>query len=178
MNDLYSLIHILKRIKRRGWLDRNLEADSIAEHVFGAMIIGWYLAQLEKVDSNKVVTMILVHDLVMAEMEDLTPSSGKYQEKLSLEEEAKRKVANRLPENLANEYIAMFDEFNAQETEESYAAKDAVKLETLYQGGSFEKETGRKDILDEFLVTYSDVFKTKTGRKLFEEIKDKHIDRL
>ena len=174
MNDLYSLIHILKNIQRKGWVERGLDADSMAEHAFGAMMIGWYLAEIEKVDANKVVVMILIHDLVMAEMEDITPSSEKYKDRQALEEEAKQKVADRLPKELGNDYLALFDEFLGQETRESHAAKDAVKLETLYQGLSFEQETGRKDILDEFLITYSDIFKTATGKQMFEEIQQKH----
>jgi putative hydrolases of HD superfamily len=174
MNDLYSLIHVLKGMQRKGWVDRGLNADSIAEHAFGAMVIGLYLAQQEKVDSHKVVEMLLMHDLVMAEMEDVTPSSGKYQDKRTLEEQAKQRVVDKLPEGIREEYLSLFDEFNAQETPEAHVAKDADKLETLYQGLSYEQETGRTDILDEFLITYSDIFKTETGKKMFEEIKQKH----
>ncbi len=172
-----SLIFRLKQSKRKGWLDRGLKADSIAEHTYGAMLLGWLISSEEKADVNKVVQMLLVHDLVMAKMTDVTPSGGNYEDKREIEEKAKRVISGLLPINLRKTYIQLFDEFSAQKTLDSKVAREADKLETLFQGEAFEMETGRSDILDEFLKTYQTIFTTKSGKDLYEEIALRHNTR-
>lgn len=177
MRNFYGLVNKLKFLKRQGWLDRNLEADSIGAHVYGAMAIGWFLAEKEKADKNKVVQMLLVHDLVMAKIEDVTPASGKYQDKRELEDQAAKSILETLPEELRGEYHSLFEEFTAQKTKEAMLAREADKLETLFQGEAYEQEPGRKDILDEFLITYEPVFKTVSGIAIFKEIESRHEER-
>ena len=175
--DFYSIVQSLKFTPRQGWVNRSLEKDSIAAHTYGAMTLGWLIADKEGVDGNKVVEMLLVHDFVMAKMEDVTPSSGKYTQKKDLEKKAKELVGQTLPESLKTRYTTLFDEFQAQETKEAKVAREADKLETLLQGEAYEEKTGKSDILDEFLQTYESVFQTDTGKSIFEELKTRHKER-
>lgn len=177
LKDLYSVIRQLKLSKRKGWVERKLDADSIAEHTFGAIIIGWYIAESEGVDIDRVIRILVVHDLVMAKMKDVTPKSGGYDQKREMEEKAKHKLAEVLPGNLKPEYLKLFEEYNKGISKEAVVAREADKLETLFQGITFEEETNRNDVIDEEFfnsyskTNYSIYFKTKTGKKLFEEIK-------
>lgn len=177
VKDIYSIINKLKFLKRKGWVDRSLDADSIAAHAYGAMVLGWLIADKEGADKSKVLEMLLIHDLVMAETEDVTPSSGKYSQKKDLEKEAKELVGQVLPGDLKNQYGILFDEFQAQKSSEAKVALEADKLETLMQGEIYETETGKNDILDEFLETYVSVFQTETGKNIFEEVKARHEER-
>ncbi len=177
VKDIYSIINKLKFLKRKGWVDRSLDADSIAAHAYGAMVLGWLIADKEGVDKDKVLEMLLVHDLVMAEIEDVTPSSGKYAQKRNLEKGARELVTQALPEGLRDRYVALFDEFRAQESLEAKTACEADKLETLMQGEIYEEKTGKSDILDEFLQTYESVFQTDMGKSIFEELKTRHEER-
>jgi putative hydrolase of HD superfamily len=177
IKDAYSLITSLKNTRRKGWLNRGLNSDSIAEHTYGVIVVGWYMANKEGVDVNRVIEMLLVHDLVMAKMEDVTPSTGKYDKKRDMEEEAKTLVANQIPEELKEKYLDLFGEYNENQTKEAVVAREADKIETLLQGEVFELETGKKDVLDELLVVYEKVFKTSTGKRIYEEIKNRHEER-
>lgn len=177
IRDLHSLVLRLKKAQRRGWTERNLDADSIADHSYGVIVIGWYLATKEKVDVGRVIEMLLVHDLVMAKMEDVTPSTGKYDEKRDMEEKAKHLVAEEIPEELRDKYLELFGEFNEGKTKEAIIAREADKLETLLQGEEYEKSTKRNDILDEPIAGYDKYFKTQTGRKIYEKIKKRHQER-
>lgn len=94
------MISTLKKTKRQGWIARGLDADTIASHIYGAMSVGFYLAEEEKVNVEKVVQMLLVHDWVMSKIEDVTPQSGKYDKKRQMEEEAKEVVKALIPEIL------------------------------------------------------------------------------
>lgn len=175
--DFYTTLNRLKFLQRQGWKDRGLNADTIASHTYSAIVIGWVLAHQAGVKVDKVIEMLTVHDLVMAKMEDVTPNSGKYDQKRNLEEEAKSKIAKLLPKNIQKKYLDLFDEFNAQETPEAKIAKQADKLETLLQGEAYEIETSDTTILDEFLETYKNAFTTKLGKQIFQQIKNRHLER-
>lgn len=171
IDDLYSIIRQLKLAKRKGWEERKLKADSIAEHTYGAVVVGWYIADIEGADTDKVIKMLVVHDLVMAEIKDVTPRSREYDQKGEMENEAKNIIAQVMSEKMRMGYIELFNEFNEGKTKESIVAREADKIETLLQGKAFEEETGRNDIVDgEFFSNYSKYIKTETGKKLFEEI--------
>lgn len=177
IRDLHSLVITLKKAQRRGWVERDLDADSIADHSYGVIVIGWYLATEEKVDIGKVIEMLLVHDIVMAEMEDVTPSTGKYDQKRDMEAKAKHVVASKVPESLQEKYLELFNEFNERKTPEAIVAKEADKLETLLQGEAYEEETGRANIIDNPLAGYEKYFETETGIRIFNEIKERHGER-
>src|SRR3989304_6384624 len=108
LKNFYSLVNKLKQTKRQGWLDRGLKADTIASHNYGVNVIAWVLASEEKVDISKVLEMTVIHDLVMAKMEDVTPSSGKYLNKRDLEKAAKVEVAKLLSSPLNSRYLELF----------------------------------------------------------------------
>lgn len=175
--EFYSIVRKLKTTKRQGWIDRKLNADSISDHAYGAMSIGWKLSEMEHVSGKKVVEMLLVHDWIMSSIPDVTPKSGRYTEKDSLEENAKTNIVNALGNTLGKRYLELFGEFKRQDTREAKVAREADKLDTLLQADTYEQETGRNDILDEFLETYSTTFTSISGKSLFEEIKQRHQSR-
>ena len=178
ISDLHSLVLLLKKARRQGWVERNLEADSIADHSYGAIVIGWYLATQEKVDVGKVIKILLVHDLVMAKMEDVTPSTGGYDKKRQMESKAMHLIAEQMPEEMKKRYLELFEEFNEDKTPEAIVAREADKLETLLQGEDYEIRTGRTDIITEQLKGYTKFFKTKTGKRIYVDIKRRHEKRV
>ncbi len=171
----YQLIRKLKLIKRQGWKDRDINADTISEHIYGAMSIGWRLAMEEGANHLKVIELLLVHDWVMSIIPDVTPSSGKYNEKDKLENQAKTDIVKIFDRKVGNYYLKLFEEFKSLNTLESKVARESDKLETLIQGEFFEIETKRSDILDEFLKTYHSIFTTKSGKLIFNGIKKRHL---
>ncbi|KKQ97746.1 MAG: hypothetical protein UT24_C0012G0057 [Candidatus Woesebacteria bacterium GW2011_GWB1_39_12] len=177
IKDLYSIISVLKKTKRQGWIYKGMDSDDLASHIFGAMCIGLYLAKLEKVNSEKVVKILLVHDWVMAKMDDVIPPSGNYDKKRLMEEKAKRTVFNELPSVIKKEYMNLFNEFNSMKTKESQIAREADKLETLLQGEVFEEETQDTKVLDTFFENYKPVFKSKNGSKIFKELEKRDLKR-
>jgi putative hydrolase of HD superfamily len=181
-HDIFGLFKPLKKIKfikRHGWVQRDLEADTIAAHNFDSLHLGWYLAKKEGLDPARIKSLLEVHDLVMVYMEDVTPKSGKYQDKEGLEKEAMKQLAADLPQEMREEYLALLREFQEQKTPGARIAKEADKLATLLQGDAYEEETGRSDIQDEFLGTYASVFEnaTKTSQEIFAIIQQRHKGR-
>lgn len=179
--NLYSIVQGLKFTKRQGWLGRKLDSDTIASHVYGSMVLGWIIANEENADKDRVIKMLMVHDFVMAKMEDISPTkgkhAGKYESKEKMEKQTNVLIKKIVPVKIAKEYSELFEEYNKKETSEAIIANEANKLETLLQGEEYEKQTGRTDILDEFLETYSGIFQTKTGSEIFRQIKLRHKER-
>jgi putative hydrolase of HD superfamily len=181
-HDIFGLFKPLKKIKfikRQGWVQRGLEADTIAAHNFDSLHLGWYLAKKEGFDPGKVKSLLEVHDLVMAYMEDITPKTGGYQDKTRLEKKAARELVSNLPKEIREEYSGLLVEFEEQKTPEAKLAKEADKIATLLQGDAFEEETGRSDVQDEFLETYASVFEkaSRTSREIFDIIQQRHEKR-
>ena len=62
---LFEPINKIKHLERKGWVLKGVTGikDTIASHSLGAASLGWLLSEIEEVDSNKVIKMLLIHDL-------------------------------------------------------------------------------------------------------------------
>ncbi len=126
----------LKHIMRRTRLFDNSRHENDAEH-------GWHLAMMamalveysnKPVDVNKVVRMVLVHDIVEIDAGD----TFLYDEAAGLlKEEAERKAAERifglLPDDQALELKSLWEEFEARDSAEARFAAAIDRLEPMMQ---------------------------------------------
>jgi putative hydrolase of HD superfamily len=126
----------LKHIMRRTRLFDNSRHENDAEH-------GWHLAMMamalveysnKPVDVNKVVRMVLVHDIVEIDAGD----TFLYDEAAGLlKEEAERKAAERifglLPDDQARELKSLWEEFEARTSAEARFAAAIDRLEPMMQ---------------------------------------------
>ena len=126
----------LKHIMRRTRLFDNSRHENDAEH-------GWHLAMMamalaehsnKPVDVNKVVRMVLVHDIVEIDAGD----TFLYDEAAGLlKEEAERKAAERifglLPDDQARELKSLWEEFEARDSAEARFAAAIDRLEPMMQ---------------------------------------------
>ncbi|WP_374055940.1 HD domain-containing protein [Rossellomorea sp. FM04394] len=143
-----NLLHILELIKlgeklksemRHSWLS-NGRQESVAEHTWRvslmAMLIEPYLTQ--KVDSAKLLKMIIIHDLVEAEAGDI-PAFDTMNDRLAKEQKAinERKSIERMRDMLGNalgeELYNLWFEFEEKETYEAKVANALDKLEAQIQ---------------------------------------------
>lgn len=182
--ELFGLLDPLQKIKfvqRSGWLERNLNADTIASHVMDTLLTGWYMAKKENADEDTVIHILLIHDLVMAYMDDVTPKSGKYDKKVDYEEESFKQVTAKAPEILRHEYEKLWRQFQDQSTIEARIAREADKIATLFQGECYEISE-KRDIYSEHLGYYEKVFTSdstsKTGREIYRALKNRHEERM
>lgn len=176
--DIFNYIESFQKIKflkRNGWTERGLNSDTIAGHVLDAISVGYFISVLEKANIHKVMEMLMIHDSLMAYMEDVTPQSGKYDMKKDYEKEAFNVFINTVGD-FKERFIQLFNEFESKQTPESIIAKESDKIATLLQGDKYEIEEN-KDVLSEFLITYRNVFKTKTSKDIFEQIVKRHEER-
>ena len=123
-----------KNILRQTHLSGHGRRENDAEHAWHMAIMAYLFKEHsnEPVDVAKVMLMCLIHDIVEIDAGDTyayDPEGKKTQKER--EEKAKEKIYSLLPEDQKKELIALFDEFEAQETPESQFAKAMDNIQPM-----------------------------------------------
>jgi putative hydrolases of HD superfamily len=170
--DFYRDIEKIKHVQRKGWLKIGVSGvvDTIGGHSFGTALIGWVAAKREGFNQEKLIKMMLIHDLVMAHMADLTPNEKEYLNKREIENKCFEKVS--APSSIKEEFVSLFKEFQEEKSEEALLARECDKLETLFQAFIYSEKLNR-DELTQFLNSYSSKIKSKVGLEILEYLKNK-----
>lgn len=116
----------IARAHRQSLLTDDL-SDNIASHSYRVTWIGYLLAQMEKVDANKVVLMCLSHDTAEARSNDQNWVHKKYVK--VFEEEIIKDQLENLPGE--SELKKILTEYHERKTKESKVAKDADLLDQI-----------------------------------------------
>jgi putative hydrolase of HD superfamily len=121
----------LKSVFRRSYVIGADRRENSAEHSWQAALAAMMLAEHadEAVDRERVVKMLLVHDVVEIDagdvpVYDLEARAAKVQE----EEQAAERIFGLLPDDLAGEVRALWDEYEAQDTPNARFAKAVDRL--------------------------------------------------
>jgi putative hydrolase of HD superfamily len=160
----------LKRVKRSGWwLAGVKDPESVAEHSFRAMVIGKILAELEDANSEKVVNMLMIHDVPEARINDLHKVGAKHIDFKKAEEEAFKEQLERLPKKIADEFLSLFNEMREGKTKEAIIAKDADLLECAIQAKEY-LEQNYKDAQN-WIDNVEKGLKTKSAKEILKLVK-------
>ena len=165
MNHLLNQIEFIREIDKLKYIFRKTKLinsdrpENDAEH-------SWHLAMMaivlaghanEPIDLEKVMKMVLIHDIVEIDSGDVfvydtTKSHDNFDEELK----AARRIFGILPEEQAEEFINLWIEFEEMKTPESKFARALDRLEPLLQNASNNGGTWR-----EFDVKYDKVIEKK-----------------
>lgn len=146
--------------------------DNIASHSYRVSMIGWYLATLEKVDTNRVVKMCLLHDIAEARSGDQQYVNKKYMK--VFEEEVFDAQFSDLPQS--SEFIDLLKEYNERKSVEAIVAKEADLLDQVLLlkeyawTGNKEAEIWLHGKGGKKVNAQIAKLKTKWGKKLGQEI--------
>jgi putative hydrolase of HD superfamily len=156
---------MLKRTPRTGFQFLGSGAESVAEHIFRTVYIGYTLGRLSKnVDTDRMIKMCLFHDLPEARTGDLNYVNKKYVK--ADEEKAVNDLADTLP--FGDEIKELIFDFIKGESPEALLAHDADQLE-LILALKEHKDLGNK-YADEWLEFALKRLKTDVARELAETI--------
>lgn len=154
----------IKYIQRKTKLFNSDRRENDAEH-------SWHLAMMaivllehanKDIDLLKVLKMVLIHDIVEIDAGDtFIYSTTKDHNNTNEELVAAKRIFGMLPKEQANDLIAIWEEFEAGETDEATFAKAMDRFEPLLQNASNSGGTWV-----EFDVPYHKVYDKKS------EIKD------
>ena len=150
----------LKYIQRKTKLFNSDRHENDVEHSWHLGMMAIVLAEHanKAIDMLKVIKMVMIHDIVEIDAGD-TFMYDKQKNHSNTEEERKaaQRIFGLLPGNQAEELIAIWEEFEAGESEEARFAKAMDRFEPLLQNTSNQGGTWR-----EFDVKYATVFEKKS----------------
>ncbi|MGV3685611.1 MAG: HD domain-containing protein [Daejeonella sp.] len=157
--DFIKEIDKVKYIQRKTRLFNSDRNENDAEHSWHLAMMALVLAEHanEPIDVLKVIKMVLIHDIVEIDAGDTFIYDTEKDHSNSDEERlAANRIFGLLPEEQANEFIAVWEEFEAGETNEAKFARTMDRLEPLLQNTSNKGGTW-----NEFGVDYKKVYEKK-----------------
>lgn len=131
----------VKNIYRKTHISNNGKRENDAEHSWHIAIMSYLLREYsnEEVDIGKVMLMCLIHDVVEIYAGDtFAYDVDALKTQQAREDEAKEKIFSLLPDDQKEEFIALFDEFEACETIEARYARVMDCLQPLLLNSSNE----------------------------------------
>jgi len=156
---------MLKRTPRTGFQFLGSGAESVAEHIFRTVYIGYALGRLtEEADTDRIIKMCLFHDLPEARTGDLNYVNKKYVK--ADETRAVNDLAATLP--FGEEIQELIVEFLKGESLEAQLAQDADQLEMILALKEY-KDLGNK-YAEEWLDFAIKRLKTDIARELSGKI--------
>lgn len=171
----------LKFIYRQTYLSNGERKENDAEHSWHLALMAVLLQEYsnEPVDVVKVMTMVLIHDLVEIDAGDTYAyDAAGNQSKREREVRAADRIFNILPEDQAEKFRALWEEFEAYETPEAKFAHVCDNMQPFMlnhaTGGRSWQEHGVKksQVLNRnrYLEDGS-----KTMKQYFDEIIEEHV---
>jgi len=127
------------------------------------------LSDLQKLDTQKVLKMSLLHDITESITGDLTPEDISKNEKIELENKTIDKILGNLPDDLAKNYLTIWNEYNKNISDEAKLVHEVDKLEMVIQALSYANDGIEKEKLEPFVNSA----KSQINSKQLKEILDK-----
>lgn len=163
-----------KNVFRQTHLSGHGRNENDAEHAWHMAIMAYLLKEYanEPVDITKVMLMCLIHDVVEIDAGDTYcyDAEGLKTQK-AREDAAKERIYSLLPQEQKEELIALFDEFEANETPEAKYAHAMDNLQPLILNHSNDGNDWKAHGVSAEQV-YGRQSKTKLGSKKLYEYTD------
>ncbi|GAB3390161.1 HD domain-containing protein [Amycolatopsis echigonensis] len=157
---------VLKRVRRAGWWQAGVrDPESVAEHSLRAAQLAALLAAEEGASPERAAFLALWHDTQETRTGDLPHTAAPYLTKPEPRAITADQTAS-LPRASAETVRAAVDEYETRESAEARCAKDADKLEMLFQALEY-RATGVSTV-DEWLASAQAGLFTETARRVAE----------
>ena len=170
--DFFKTAANLKSVSRQGWIDKlSLEnPESVADHCFSMAVMSMVISDLENYNSEKVLKMVLLHDLAESKIGDYIPGQISNEEKSKLENDAFLEISKNLPESIASQYLQIWKEYQESTSAESQLVHQIDKLEMALQANIYHNKGYSKEKLQTFLESASKEITDTKLKELFTKI--------
>ena len=165
----------LKKIPRQGWIDK-LSIDnpeSVADHTFSMAMMGMIFSDLENYNTEKILKIILLHDLAESITGDMTLEQISKEEKTVLENNVIKKILNNLPPVLQKQYSVLWEEYQLNNSKEAKIVHQLDRLEMALQAKIYSNEGHSKEKLTSFFNSARNEIKDPKLLELFSKILEK-----
>jgi putative hydrolase of HD superfamily len=170
--DFFKTAVNLKNISRQGWINKlSLKhPESVADHSYSMSIMGMVISDLENYNSEKILKMILLHDLAESKIGDYTPNQISKENKIKIENKAYDEIINSLPDAIKLQYGQIWEEYQKQESPESKIVHQIDKLEMALQAKMYQKEGSPKEAIESFFKSAENEITHPKLKELFNQI--------
>ncbi len=132
---LLDILNLAERLKdtTRHCYTKNGRRESVAEHCWMASLMAFFLRdEFPEADMDKVIKMILIHDLGEAFTGDI-PTFDKTKDNEKTEEELLYNWVHTLPAPYGKEMLSLYEEMNERKTLEAKIYKAIDGMEAVVQ---------------------------------------------
>lgn len=173
----------LKFINRQTYLSDGTRRENDAEHSWHLALMAVLLSEHadEEMDLLKVITMVLIHDLVEIDAGDTYAydEAGKQTQRIR-EEKAADRIFAMLPKDQGEKFRALWEEFDAYETPEAKFAHVCDNVQPLMlnhaTGGKSWRERGiRRSQVEKRNSRVGE--SSRTMKAYVEDILDKNVEK-
>ena len=170
--DFFKTAVNLKNISRQGWINKlSLKhPESVADHSYSMAIMGMVISDLENYNSEKILKMILLHDLAESKIGDYTPNQISKENKIKIENNAYDEIINSLPDAIKLQYGQIWEEYQKQESPESKIVHQIDKLEMALQAKMYQNEGSPKETIESFFKSAENEITHPKLKELFNQI--------
>ena len=153
--DFFKNVSNLKNISRQGWIDELSikHPESVADHSYSMAIMAMIISDLDNYNSEKILKMVLLHDLAESKIGDFTPNKISKNEKEKLENNAFNEIIEQLPNSIKSEYDEIWKEYQNNSSLEAQIVHQIDKLEMALQAKIYQKSGLSKENITTFLET-------------------------
>jgi putative hydrolases of HD superfamily len=152
-------------------ISRFLDAESVAAHMYRMSMLSFLIPEASSLDRVRCMKMALVHDLAEAIVGDITPYCGvDKEEKKRREMKAVKEIAALIPEMGGDEILVLFEEYEAQKTQEALWVKDCDRYDMIQQAFEYEKRDKTPKMHQEFFDSTRGKFLNPFFVHLVEEL--------
>ena len=170
--DFFKTAANLKKISRQGWINKlSLDnPESVADHTYSMAVIGMVISDLENYNSEKIIKMILLHDLAESKIGDITPEQLNKEKKNELENNVFNKIIKNLPNLIKSQYLQIWQEYQENTSLESKLVHQIDKLEMVLQAKIYKKDGHSQEKLEPFFESAKTDITDPKLKELFTKI--------
>jgi putative hydrolase of HD superfamily len=133
--DLMMTAEKLKDVFRTGWkLSGVAIPESVADHTFGVTFLSMLLGDYFGLDTEKMMKMALLHDIIESKLGDIHYESQTYIGENAVRKGEEKAAGDVLPE----EYLQVWKEYRVRKTREAQIVSACDKLELYFQALRYE----------------------------------------
>jgi len=162
----------LKKISRQGWVDKlSLDnPESVADHSYSMAVMSMVISDLENYNSEKILKMVLLHDLAESKIGDYTPEQLSNEKKNKLENSAFEKIIKNLPDLIKSQYLQIWQEYQENTSPESKIVHQIDRLEMALQAKIYQKDGHSQEKLESFFKSAKTHITDSKLKELFTKI--------
>jgi putative hydrolase of HD superfamily len=143
----------LKSVKRAGWVLKAgiSNPESVSDHTYSMCAIGMILSDMLGLDTERVMKMIIIHDLAESIIGDYMPGEITRKKKRIDERKAMTSILYQMPVAIRSNYKGIWEEYQLNKTQVAKFVHKLDKLEMAMQATQYINEGHPNKMLFQFL---------------------------